>query len=262
MARHRGKYQSERSEPYELSRGKLESFVRCRACFWLDRVKGVHFPSLPGFNLNTNTDILLKRDFDRYRGQSPHPIMMDNGLSHLRPFFHEDMQKWETSLHFALSPQHFNTVHSKTNICFGGGLDDVWEDADTGKLHIVDYKSTAQLGKNPKALDEDFLNGPWKAGYKRQMEMYQWIMRQKGFSVSDTGYFLYVDGQNINKKGMIDESNTEKAYMEFNTSIIPYDGDASWVEDALLEVKILLGSDDCPDHQADCEYGRFLSELI
>ena len=67
MFRHRGKYNPNRDLPYEISRSKIESFLKCEACFWLDRVKGVKFPSLPGFLLNTNTDTLLKKDFDQFR---------------------------------------------------------------------------------------------------------------------------------------------------------------------------------------------------
>ena len=101
MARHRGTYKPESDEPYELSRGRLEKFITCEACFWLDRVKGVKFPSIPGFLLNTNTDTLLKKDFDRFRGKGPHPVMSDAGLSHLRPFSHEDIERWESSLEWA-----------------------------------------------------------------------------------------------------------------------------------------------------------------
>ena len=138
--------------------------------------------------------------------------MAKAGLSHLRPFLHEDIEKWESSLHFGSSPNHFNTIHEETNILFGGGLDDVWENLETGELHIVDYKSTAQMSMAPAPLDESFIAPPKDSGHKRlskparrrQMEMYQWILRRKGFSVSDTGYFLYVDGQHVNESGMID----------------------------------------------------------
>ena len=262
MGRHRGKYQPGRVEPYELSRSKVEKFIQCPACFWLDRVKGVHFPSLPGFNLNTNTDKLLKLDFDRYRGNGPHPVMAHNGLTNLRPYAHDDFEKWETSLHFALSPQHFNTVHRETNICFGGGLDDVWQDINNEVLHIVDYKSTAQLGKQPKPLDQTFLDGLWKEPYKRQMEMYQWVMRRKGFNVSDRGYFLYVDGQHLGQVGMIDNDEPERGYMQFKTSIISYDGNDNWVEDALINIRSLLDTKSCPEHSSGCEYGVFLDEVL
>ena len=269
MARHRGTYKPERCEPYELSRGRLEGFLKCEACFWLDRVRGVKFPSIPGFLLNTNTDTLLKKDFDQFRGKDPHPIMVSSGLSHLRPFDHEDIEKWESSLHFGSSPNHFNTVHEQTNILFGGGLDDVWENIDTGELHIVDYKSTAQMSSTPAPLDESFIAAPkdskkidYKAGYRRQMEMYQWILRRKGFSVSDTGYFLYVDGQHVNEFGMIDLENPNQAWMRFNTAIIPFVGDDSWVEGALIRAKESLVKESYPRHSEDCEHGAFIDQVL
>ena len=261
MPRHRGQYKPERPEPYEISRGNVENYIKCPACFWLDRVGGAHFPSIPGFNLNTTTDLLLKKDFDRYRGQKPHPIMQAEGLHSLRPFEHVDLVKWESSLHFGLSPNHFNTIHEQTNFCFGGGLDDAWEDINTGLIHIVDYKSTAQLGKVSKPLDHSFLDDYWKTSYKRQLEMYQWIMRRKGFNVSDRGFFMYVEGQHRELDGMIDEDQTTKAYMEFSTSIIPYDGNDSWVEPTLIESIGLLETKQCPSHSDRCEHGIFLNEV-
>jgi len=268
MARHRGTYKPNRAEPYELSRGRLEGFLKCEACFWLDRVRGVKFPSIPGFLLNTNTDTLLKKDFDQFRGKEPHPIMVNSGLSHLRPFDHVDLEKWESSLHFGSSPNHFNTVHEQTNILFGGGLDDVWENIKTGELHIVDYKSTAQMSSTPAPLDESFIAPPtdpkkidYKAGYRRQMEMYQWILRRKGFPVSDTGYFLYVDGQHINESGMIDSEDPSQAWMRFNTAIIKYVGDDSWVEATIIQAKRTLGSEHAPKHTEGCEFGRFIEQV-
>ena len=32
------------------------------------QVKAVPFPNIPGYNINEATDVLLKRDFDKYRG--------------------------------------------------------------------------------------------------------------------------------------------------------------------------------------------------
>lgn len=268
MPRHRGTYKPEREEPYELSRGKIENLLKCEACFWLERAKGVKFPSIPGFLLNTNTDTLLKKDFDAYRGREAHPIMVAAGLEHLRPFAHEDIEKWESSLHFGSSPHHFNTIHEETNILFGGGLDDVWENIETGELHIVDYKSTAQMSKTPKPLDETFIAPPedpklrdYKAGYRRQMEMYQWIARRKGFTVSNIGYFVYVDGQHVGEVGMLDQNNPAQAWMRFNTAIIPYVGDDSWVESAILRAKDVLKEESCPSHSEGCEFGLFLAKV-
>jgi hypothetical protein len=77
MARHRGTYKPENPELYELSRSPLEAFLKCPACFWLDRVRGVKFPSIPAFLLNFATDVLLKKGFDAYRGQEARLLMAE-----------------------------------------------------------------------------------------------------------------------------------------------------------------------------------------
>ena len=160
--RHRGQYDSNHPAPYEISRGKIEKFVKCPACFWLDRVAKVPFPSIPSFNLNSNTDKLLKRDLDKYRGKSSHPIMSYYGYNHLIPFEHYDLHKWESSLHFGVDDSYFNTIHHETNLLIGGGLDDVWIDTTKNILHIVDYKSTSNQSNNPVPVS---LDGIWKGFY-------------------------------------------------------------------------------------------------
>ncbi len=259
-SRHRGAYYDGHPAPFELSRGKIEALIRCPACFWLEKRAGVKPLDMPGFNLNTNTDTLLKRDFEQYRGVAPHPIMAAFGLGHLRPFRHEQLDKWTSSTQFGSSSEHFNTVHEPTNILFGGGVDDVWENAQTGELYIVDYKSTAQLSQTPKPLDEEFLSDAWKAGNKRQAEMYQWILRRRGYSVSNTAYFVYVDGQHLGETGMLDRSDPTRAAMQFNAAVIPYEGSDHWVEGKLFEAKGILESVQQPMHGINCDVGRFLTQ--
>ena len=81
-------------------------------------------------------------------------------------------------------------IHKESNLKVGGGLDDVWLNKNTEELHIVDYKSTSQKSDGRVISLDD----PWKEAYKRQMDLYVWVMMQKGFNVSRTGYFLYCDG--------------------------------------------------------------------
>ena len=57
-----------------------------------------------------------------------------------------------------------------------------------GELIVVDYKATS---KNKEvSIDSD-----WQISYKRQLEVYQWLLRQNGFAVSDTGYFVYTNAR-------------------------------------------------------------------
>jgi hypothetical protein len=268
VKRHRGTYNSQNPNPYELSRSAIEQLVRCEACFWLQKVKGVKTPRMPGFNLNTNTDTLLKKDFNLVRGKGPNIVMKAAGLEHLRPFSHQNLDKWTESLHFGAAGR-FHVDHPETNIRFGGGVDDIWENIDTGVLHIVDYKSTAQITNSPKPLDQSFIAPPddpaepdYKAGFRRQMDMYQWVLRKLGFEVSNTGYFLYVDGQHIGETGMLDNEDPSQAWMRFNVALIPYEGDDSWVNEALHKAKRLISEVTlCPEHSNQCEYGRYLKQV-
>ena len=48
---------------YKISRSKIDLFLECPRCFYLD-VKGlVKRPSGPGFSLNSAVDELLKKEF-------------------------------------------------------------------------------------------------------------------------------------------------------------------------------------------------------
>ena len=269
--RHRGAFDPRHPAPYELSRSRVENYIKCKACFWLEQIHRVKPPDFPDFTINTTTDILLKRDADTVRGKSTLPIWEAHGLGHMIPFKHEHLDNWANSMQYGTNETYFNAVHEASNIKLGGGLDDVFLNTETNQIHIVDYKSTAQGTKSPgKYVKKPVsLDDPWKISYKRQMDMYVWVARQKGFDVSDTGYFVYVDAQHKDIKGMLIDENPAKAWMAFDTSIIPYDADTSWVEPTLLEIKeFLMNQETCPQHTpkgenySGCDLGRYANEMM
>jgi len=252
--RHRGQFDPTNPNPYELSRSRVESFIQCPACFYLIQVKGVKYPSIPGFNINEATDVLLKRDFDKYRGKdTTHPFLINQGLSHLVPFQHEDFEKWTQSLHFGAAGR-MHHVHEETNLKVGGGLDDVWLNTKTNKLHIVDYKSTSQKTEGKEITLDD----PWKESYKRQMDLYVWIMRKMGFDVDSLGYFLYCDGDRFSDYDFLGEGD---ASMRFAMSLIPYETSLDWIEPTLKNISDCLLQSDIPKHSEGCEFGALYSQL-
>lgn len=255
MPRHRGKYNPENCEPYEISRSRVENFVKCPACFYMKQVEGISFPSMPGFLLNEATDVLLKKYFDRYRiSQKTPPFLADRGCDHFIPFQHENFDLWTQSMHYGAKGR-MHTVVEDLNLKVGGGLDDVWFNGNTRQLHIVDYKSTSQ-----KAPDRQInLEGPYKEAYKRQMDLYIWVLRRMGFDVSDLGYFLYVDGDRFTDTDFI---QGDSALMEFKCSLIEYETDQSWINDTLVQIRRTLDQPCRPSHSDDCEYGAFLSEAL
>jgi len=220
------------SEPFKLSRSKVDNFIECPRCFYLDRRLGVGKPSIPAFTLNSAVDALLKKEFDVYRAEgTQHPIMENNNIDAV-PFQHADLDKWRHNF------TGVRYLHEPTNFLVFGAIDDVWVDPK-GVLYIVDYKATSKK-------DEPTLDGRWQQAYKRQMEIYQWLMRGNGFKVSDTGYFVYVNGRR--------DSEDFGGKLEFDTYLIPYKGDGSWIEGTLKEIKDLLMQDKIPEASKLCEH--------
>ena len=253
MPRHRGVYDPLNSAPYELSRSRIENFVRCPACFYMQQAEGIKFPDIPGFNINEATDVLLKKHFDKYRtNQTSPPFLQALGLDHLVPFQHENFERWTDSLHFGADGR-MHTIVKQHDLKIGGGLDDVWQNIQTKELHIVDYKSTSQK----KAGREINLDDPYKSAYKRQMDLYVWVLRKMGFDVSDIGYFLYVDGDRFTDRDFL---VAHEALMVFKTTLIAYTVNTRWVEPTLADIKSTLDGASRPAHAQACQYGKFLAD--
>jgi len=214
-------YRPGQDEPFKVSRSKIELFKQCPRCFWLDCRLKITRPNGPPFNINKAIDELLKKEFDSYRSKGePHPMMVDFGLQAI-PYAHDSLDVWRENFTGVVA------IHKPTNLHVFGAVDDIWVN-DAGELLVVDYKATS------KASDVS-IDSEWQISYKRQMEVYQWLLRQNGFKVNDTGYFVYTNGR-IDLDGFHDR-------LEFKTKIIPYTGDASWVDDTLIEMKKCMEGD-------------------
>ncbi len=247
-------YYRERSQPYKpgqkvafkVSRSKIELFMQCPRCFWLDCRLKITRPSSPPFTINKAIDELLKKEFDTYRkNKKPHPIMTSHSVEAV-PFHHDDLDAWRENFIGVF------TLHKPTNLHVFGAIDDVWV-TPAGELLVVDYKATAKA--SDVSIDSD-----WQVTYKRQMEVYQWLLRQNGFTVSDIGYFVYTNGR-IDVEGFNDR-------VEFKTKIISYTGSDAWIESTLIKMKECLESDMPPvgidimgGPCAYCTYARARTEL-
>lgn len=234
--RKRNLYDKNSHELFRLSRSKIDLFVNCPRCFYLDRRLGIAQPPGFPFSLNTAVDKLLKKEFDKYREKGiTHPLIKKYGIDAI-PFSHEKIDEWSDSLRRGISVK----IHG-TNVIVTGGVDDVWIKPNN-ELIIVDYKATSKDAE--VTLDAD-----WQIGYKRQMEMYQWLFRKNGFYVSSTGYFVYCNG------------NTDKdsfdAKLEFDIKLIPYVGNTDWVETTILDAIKCLQSDGLPEPGEDCDFCKY-----
>jgi len=234
----RNTYQPGAKTPFKLSRSKIELFERCPRCFYLDRRFGVGQPPPAPYTLNSAVDTLLKKEFDAHRAANTrHPLMEHYGLS-ATPFDHPSLNSWRENF------EGVRTVHQPTNLLVFGAIDDLWQN-DQGQLHVVDYKATAKDS-------EINLDADWQISYKRQIEIYQWLLRQNDLPISDTAYFVYVNGRK--------DREAFDGKLEFDVHLLPYKGNDSWVEPTLARIKETLDSDQLPDSSAVCEYCQYVAE--
>ena len=220
-------------EPFKVSRSKIDLFLNCPLCFYLDCRLGVGRPPGFPFALNSAVDALLKKEFDIHRAKKrPHPMMNAYGLRDVIPYQHEDLEMWRSNF------KGIRFVDEPSNLLVTGAIDDIWINSK-GEVIIVDYKSTSKEEK--VSLDKE-----WQIGYKRQMEIYQWLFEKSGFKVSPTGYFVYCNGKT--------DRAAFDAKLEFDIDLIPYTGDNSWVDGKLLEIRKCLESDSIPKPSPECDY--------
>jgi len=223
--------------PFKLSRSKIELYTECPRCFYIDRKLGVGRPPGFPFNLNSAVDKLLKKEFDIHRvANTKHPLMEHYGIDAV-PFQHEKMDEWRENF------KGVQFLHEPTNFLVTGAVDDIWINHQK-ELLVVDYKSTSKDAE--VTLDAD-----WQMGYKRQMEIYQWLLRHVDVKhlVSDTGYFVYCNGRT--------DKEAFDAKLEFDIKVIPYTGSDDWVDGVLEDIKTCLDSDTIPEASSECDYCQY-----
>jgi len=241
MAEYRKQYNPNRSAEWNyggtkwrLSRSKIDFYLECPRCFYLDNKLGTKRPSFPSFNLNIAVDELFKKEFDTYRTkQTPHPIMEEYKIDAV-PYAHETMDSWRDAF------VGIEYMEPETRLVVSGAIDDLWVTKD-GTLIIVDYKSTSKEGTITSLTDS-----PWDKQYTRQLGMYRWLFEKNGFTVDSSGYLVY--------------ANADKAQASFSdqlifeTTLVTVPTDTDWILPTLRDIKTCLEADTLPTVGENCEF--------
>lgn len=221
---------------FKLSRSKLELFLECPRCFYIDRRLGIGRPTGPPFNLNKAVDTLLKKEFDIHRAAgTQHPLLEKYDVD-VRPVSHEELDIWRENF------QGVQYHHQPTHLIITGAIDDLWINSREEYI-VVDYKATSK--------DEviDRLNDTWHHQYRRQMEIYQWLLRANGYRVSPTGYFVYCNAGT--------DKTAFDGKLEFDVRLIAYEGNDDWVEGVIYRAKECLMGSALPQASPNCDYCTF-----
>ena len=130
-------YKPGQKTAFKVSRSKIDLFMNCPSCFWLDRRLKITRPSGPPFQINKAVDELYKKEFDTFRKQvKPHPLMIEYKIDAV-PYIHEELDKWRENF------VGIQALHKPTNLLIFGAVDDIWVNPQ-GELIVVDYKATAK----------------------------------------------------------------------------------------------------------------------
>ena len=235
-------YKYKSGNTFKLSRSGIDSFIKCKRCFYLNKVGNIKDIGMPGFSLNSAHDELMKKELDIYRENGEAHPYMESLKRNLIPFQHEDMEDWRNN--FKGVTYH----HKKTDLIITGSVDDVWIDTDTEELVIVEYKSTSTQS------EIDLNDGtPWKEQYKRQIDIYQWLFKMNGFKVADDSVFLYSNGLKTSKKF--------KDVMKFKTHVLEYRGSTDWVEEKIFEIKRVLEQESIPNLNEECDTCSYVESV-
>lgn len=219
---------------WKLSRSKIDLFIECPRCFYIDNKLGTKRPGMPSFNLNIAVDTLFKKEFDVHRvAGTQHPIMTKYKVDAV-PFVHKDLDLWRDNF------EGITHLHEPTSLMTSGAVDDIWVNP-AGELIVVDYKATSKDG-----TIESLSDSSWEDQYRRQLGVYIWLLRQNGFNVSDTGYFVYANAST--------EQDAFNDTLVFETTLVPCVGETDWIEPTLQKIKACLESDTFPASGEYCEY--------
>jgi hypothetical protein len=235
-------YGDSKGDLFKLSRNKVEEFVRCPRCFVLNNRHGIKKPSSPPFTLNSAVDSLLKKEFDVHRSEKTvHPLVASAGLD-LVPFQHEQIDEWRSNF------KGIQVNFDQLGFLLTGAVDDIWV-TPKGELVVVDYKATAKA----VAMTE-VPTGGFYDSYRRQLDFYQWLLRQLGFGVSATSYWLYCTGN--------PQADVFNQTLSFECHLIPYISDDTWVIPTLERIYSALNSSALPPAEPGCEYCAYVGARL
>ena len=186
---------------------------------WIDRAIKLVAPHAAEITLRGDTDFTLSAELDRWDKQG------------IKFIFGMDAHPKVVNLAQALP-------------------EEAWKPLERLPRYVVDYKATAKNGEI--TLDHTRPGDEWKISYKRQMEIYIWLLRKQGFDVDDRGFFLYANGH---------EGEGFDRKVEFDVSLLPYVANCDWIEPILPRIKECLMQPSLPPAPNDCEFCGYVASL-
>jgi len=208
----------------KLSPSRLDLFMECERCFWLQMNENIERPRQPFPSLPSGIDGKVKEHFDRFRGKEEKPPELRG--TELELFdgqnFVDYARSWNTEPKWR---------DRETGAVLRGGLDELLVNEE-GEMVVLDYKTK---GYEPENEVPDY--------YRRQVELYSLILEENGYRTADQGVILY----------FYPDSFTRDGGFNFHTELKRTDIDTERAKKVVRDaVKTTEGS--LPGHGESCDY--------
>jgi len=215
-------------KPLRLSRSKLDEFLLCPRCFWLN-IHGKGPPAGFPMGIYIVMDSLQKKYYDKHRNKGFPPMLKDKFPFKLAE---EKLAKsFRRGIEFR---------DDELNVVLFGKMDDCFVD-EKGRLVVIDNKTSSS---EPKDEFED--------GYKFQLETYAFLLKKNGFKVNENGYLIYY---------IIDKENDFENGIRFNVKPKKFRLDTEHIHKVFKEAVLTARRSNPPKPHEECEMCMWIREM-
>ncbi|HNZ51832.1 MAG: PD-(D/E)XK nuclease superfamily protein [Candidatus Diapherotrites archaeon ADurb.Bin253] len=169
---------------YKLSPSKLNLFLECPLCFWLNE-KGVHRPSGPFPSLPGGIDRKLKIYFDKYRKQGKLPPELQGKVEGK---LYDNLEKMDT---WRNARKGISWTDEEGNTLFGA-IDECLIDKDN--FIVVDFKTYGG-----SKVEDDKINF-----YQNQLDCYALLFEKNKLKHPGYAYLIFFMPLEVKENGKID----------------------------------------------------------
>ena len=166
-----------------LSPSRINLFLDCKLCFWMDIVKNIKRPSGPFPSLPSGMDRILKSHFDMYREiNGIPPEIKDTGA---RLFDNKNLlDEWRNNR------KGIRWTDPKSGIILMGAVDELLVKDD--KLIVLDFKTRGYPVKENT-----------KENYENQLNIYSFLLEKNGHPTEDFAYLLFFHPNKVSEDGSV-----------------------------------------------------------
>ncbi len=219
----------------QLSPNSLNLYYECPLCFWLEKRQGIKRPQPYPYALNNAVDFLLKQEFDKYRKKRElHPLLVAYNIPAKLFRNQKLLDEWRDN------KKGIRYYDPTVDATLFGAVDDILEFSD-GKLAPMDYKSTGSKVAN--VYDR----------FQLQMDIYTFLLEKNGYKTLRKGVLAFY---------VVDKENGFDDRLPFKKEIQVIDTDPSYVPELFAEAVTFLRNDAPSCHSPDCQYGRWLKQVL